>query len=151
MTCNPRSMSVDDLVFALSGPFDRKMKVRFNNVPIIWNVFVRSARKKGESLTFRYDFPRISTSGGEWQDLSVKEEEMGVADISDVYCDEEDRIHFTWALHPEREYIVSPPERNQLDYFEVENYGMLSEGCLLPFFVLLLIITALVCALASLL
>jgi len=150
VTENSRSMSVDDLVFALSGPFDREMEVRFNNAPIIWNVFVRSARKKGDTLAFRYDFPRIS-SGGEWQDLSVKEEEMGVADISDVYCDEEDRIHFTWALHPEREYIVSPPERNQLDYFEVENYGMLSEGCLLPFFVLLLIITALVCALASLL
>lgn len=155
MTENPRSMSVDDLVFALSGPFDRRMEVRFNNVPIVWNVFVRSARKKGETLTFKYDFPRISTSGGEWQDLSVKEEEMGVADISDVYCDEEDRIHFTWALHPEREYIVSPIDPDQVRDLEAGNFDLpgqsLSTGCLLPCVIALLIITALVCALASLL
>ena len=155
MTENPRSMSVDDLVFALSGPFDRRMEVRFNNVPIVWNVFVRSARKKGETLTFKYDFPRISTSGGEWQDLSVKEEEMGVADISDVYCDEEDRIHFTWALHPEREYIVSPIDPDQVRDLDAVNFDLpgqtLSTGCLPPCAIALLIITALVCALASLL
>jgi hypothetical protein len=155
VTCNPRSMSVDDLVFALTWSCDRRMEVRFNNVPIIWNVIVRSVRKKGESLTFRYDFPRISTSGGEWQDLSVKEEEMGVADISDVYCDEEDRIHFTWALHPEREYIVSPPDSDQVRDLEAGNFDLpdqtLSTGCLPPCVIALLIVTALVCALASLL
>ena len=154
MTENPCSMSVDDLVLALSWPFGRRMEVRFNNVPIIWNVIVRSARKKGESLTFRYDFPRISTSGGEWQGLSVKEEEMGVADISDVYCDEEDRIHFTWALHPEREYIVSPLDPDQVRDLEAVDFDLsgksLSTGCLLPCVIALLIITALVCALASL-
>jgi len=148
-------MSVDDLVLALSWLFDRKMEVRFKNVPIVWNVFVRSARKKGESLTFRYDFPRISTNGGEWQDLSVNEEKMDVADISDVYWDEEYRIHFTWVIHPEREYVVFPPDQDQIRDLEAGNFDpsgqTFSTGCLLPCAIALLIITALVCALASLL
>ena len=155
MTENPRSMSVDDLVLALSWLFEWKMEVRFKNVPIVWKVFVRSVRKEGESLTFWYDFPRISTNGGEWQDLSVNEEKMDVADISDVYCDEEDRIHFTWALHPDREYIVSPPDPDQVRDLEAVDFDLsgksLSTGCLLPCAITLLIITALICARASLL
>lgn len=155
MTCNLRSMSVDDLIHALSWPFDRKMEVRFNNALMIWKVFVRLTRKKGRSLIFRYDFPCISVSGGERQDLSIKEEVMDVADISNIYCDEENRIHFTWLLHPEREYIVSPLDPDQIldlvfGKFDLPNKSF-STGCLLFCAITLLIITVIICAIASLL